>query len=222
MLRSGDAGFYQWAAFQFPTSDLLTADNANDEFTFSVSQSAGVEYDALRMEITNTSADPSVTGWYDYAWVTGSNTQVLADDAVGQQVTQVNQVPEPSSAALLMVGIALALLWRKRAHAVPHLILAARGRSGTIGLRLSERLPGIRIPLRQSDSDVPIDLQTVIDQCYENGGYDTIDYRQPPVPPMDPDMSRLGRPSGCGERGAGLRTEQYQHLAQASRASCGE
>jgi hypothetical protein len=115
MLRSGDAGFYQWAAFQFPTSDLLTADNADDEFTFSVSQSAGVEYDALRMEITNTSADPSVTGWYDYAWVTGSNTQVLADDAVGQQVTQVNQVPEPSSAALLMVGIALALLWRKRA-----------------------------------------------------------------------------------------------------------
>ena len=70
MLRSGDAGFYQWAAFQFPTSDLLTGENADDEFTFSVSQSAGVEYDALRMEITTTSADPSVTGWYDYAWVT--------------------------------------------------------------------------------------------------------------------------------------------------------
>lgn len=26
-----------------------------------------------------------------------------------------------------------------------------------------------------------------IDQCYENGGYDTIDYGQPPVPPLDPD-----------------------------------
>jgi hypothetical protein len=77
----------------------------------------------------------------------------------------------------------------KTGAAVPHLILAARGRSGTIGLRLSERLPGIRIPLRQSDSDVPIDLQTVIDQCYENGGYDTIDYRRPPVPPLDPDMA---------------------------------
>ena len=39
-------------------------------------------YDAMRMEITNTSADPSVTGWYDYAWVTGADSQVLADDAV--------------------------------------------------------------------------------------------------------------------------------------------
>ncbi len=30
-------------------------------------------------------------------------------------------------------------------------------------------------------------LQALIDQCYENGGYDNIDYRQPPVPPLDPD-----------------------------------
>ena len=54
-------------------------------------------------------------------------------------------------------------------------------------LRLAEPLPAIRIPLRQSDADVALNLQALIDQCYENGGYDTIDYRQPPVPPLDAD-----------------------------------
>jgi hypothetical protein len=33
---------------------------------------------------------------------------------------------------------------------------------------------------------VSLDLQALIDQCYENGGYDTIDYRQPVQPPLDP------------------------------------
>ncbi len=54
-------------------------------------------------------------------------------------------------------------------------------------LRLAEPLPALRIPLRESDADVTLNLQALIDQCYENGGYDNIDYRQPPVPPLDPD-----------------------------------
>jgi len=54
-------------------------------------------------------------------------------------------------------------------------------------LRLAEPLPALRIPLRKSDADVTLNLQALIDQCYENGGYDNIDYRQPPVPPLDPD-----------------------------------
>ncbi len=52
-------------------------------------------------------------------------------------------------------------------------------------LRLTEPLPALRIPLRQTDADVTLNLQSLIDQCYENGGYDTIDYRKPPVPPLD-------------------------------------
>jgi autotransporter-associated beta strand protein len=79
--RSGDAGFYQWAAFQFPTSDL-SAVGADNEFTFGVSNHTyGVMYDALRMEITNTSASPTVTGWDDYTYINGS-TQVAQNDAV--------------------------------------------------------------------------------------------------------------------------------------------
>jgi hypothetical protein len=56
-------------------------------------------------------------------------------------------------------------------------------------LRLAESLPVIRIPLREADADVSLNLQSLIDQCYENAGYDTIDYRRPPVPPLDPDSA---------------------------------
>jgi hypothetical protein len=54
-------------------------------------------------------------------------------------------------------------------------------------LPLRERLPAIRIPLRESDADVPLDLQALIDQCYANGGYDDLDYTVAPDPPLATD-----------------------------------
>jgi hypothetical protein len=52
---------------------------------------------------------------------------------------------------------------------------------------LRQPLPTIRIPLRPTDADVPLELQAIIEQCYENGRYDSLDYRVPPEPPLDPD-----------------------------------
>lgn len=52
---------------------------------------------------------------------------------------------------------------------------------------IREPLPTIKIPLRQTDADVPLDLQAIIDRCYHNGRYDDTDYRSPPSPPLDPD-----------------------------------
>jgi len=49
---------------------------------------------------------------------------------------------------------------------------------------LRERLPVIAIPLRPADRDVPLDLQPILEQCYRNGGYDDIDYRTEPDPPL--------------------------------------
>jgi hypothetical protein len=50
---------------------------------------------------------------------------------------------------------------------------------------LRDRLPAIKIPLRQGDADALIDLQPIINRVYENGGYaDRIDYSQPPVPAL--------------------------------------
>ena len=59
------------------------------------------------------------------------------------------------------------------------------GQSEIYPLPLPAPLPAIRIPLRESDADVALELQPLIDQCYENGAYDTIDYRQPLQPPLD-------------------------------------
>jgi len=48
-----------------------------------------------------------------------------------------------------------------------------------------EPLPAIRIPLRETDPDVPLQIQLLIDQCYRNGRYDDLDYKADPVPPLD-------------------------------------
>jgi hypothetical protein len=50
---------------------------------------------------------------------------------------------------------------------------------------LEQRLPTIAIPLRPTDADVPLELQSLIDRCYETGAYDDLDYRVPPNPPLD-------------------------------------
>ena len=50
---------------------------------------------------------------------------------------------------------------------------------------ITDPLPAIRIPLRSSDKDVMLDLQRLIQQCYEEGAFDTIDYSAPPEPPLE-------------------------------------
>ena len=55
------------------------------------------------------------------------------------------------------------------------------------GAPLQHRLPVIPIPLRQTDAQVPLDLQALVDMCYERGRYDDTDYRAEPVPPLSPD-----------------------------------
>jgi hypothetical protein len=51
-------------------------------------------------------------------------------------------------------------------------------------IALADRLPKINVPLRQTDADAPLDLQALLEQCYDNGGYDDVDYNKPPDPPL--------------------------------------
>lgn len=46
-------------------------------------------------------------------------------------------------------------------------------------------LPKINVPLRKNDADVELDLQQLIDLCYRNGRYDTLDYTVHADPPLD-------------------------------------
>ncbi len=54
-------------------------------------------------------------------------------------------------------------------------------------IRLRERLPVIRIPLRPSDADVVLDLQPLIDQCHERGRYHLLNYHLALNPPLSPE-----------------------------------
>lgn len=47
---------------------------------------------------------------------------------------------------------------------------------------LRTRLPNIRIPLRPSDNDAVLDLQSLVNDAYRKGRYDDIDYSQLPEP----------------------------------------
>ena len=49
---------------------------------------------------------------------------------------------------------------------------------------LRARLPNIRIPLRPSDKDAVLDLQSLLNKAYRRGRYDDIDYSQPLEPPL--------------------------------------
>ncbi len=70
---------------------------------------------------------------------------------------------------------------------------------------LQERLPIICIPLRQTDADVTLDLQAILDQCYANGGYEgDLDYEADPTPPLTPAEARWANTllvrAGCRRR----------------------
>jgi hypothetical protein len=80
MVRSGLSGYTQWVAFQWDAS-LLNPAGQDNVLAISASQVDGVSDDALRMELTNSTADPAVTGWHDYEFIYNS-TDTPANDAV--------------------------------------------------------------------------------------------------------------------------------------------
>jgi len=84
--RSGLSGYYQWMVFEWPTSDLVAA-GGNNELTLSVSGSGGNLYDALRMEISAKGANPSVTGWHDYEYLSSTGADTPENPAISNNNT---------------------------------------------------------------------------------------------------------------------------------------
>jgi hypothetical protein len=75
-------------------------------------------------------------------------------------------------------------------HAVVHRSWAGK-KYEVYAMPLRAALPRIKIPLRQTDQDAILDLQSLIDRVYRNGAYHIeIDYTQPPRPPLEGDEAR--------------------------------
>lgn len=75
----------------------------------------------------------------------------------------------------------------------PYRVVVRRGWRTTAEyyrIALQEKLPAIRIPLREADEDAPLDLQALIDHAYDNGAYDDIDYAREPTPRLDAKTTR--------------------------------
>jgi hypothetical protein len=54
---------------------------------------------------------------------------------------------------------------------------------------LREPLPTVPIPCRETDDDVALAVQPLIDQIYREGGHDDIDYHRPCEPPLESDAA---------------------------------
>jgi hypothetical protein len=64
-----------------------------------------------------------------------------------------------------------------------------RSRRELYAMPMQKRLPIIRIPLRDSDAPVKIDLQSLLNHAYEAGRFDRIDYSQELDPPLTAEES---------------------------------
>jgi hypothetical protein len=58
-------------------------------------------------------------------------------------------------------------------------------------VRLEQQLPCIPVPLRQGETEVPLDLQYALNQAYDGGPYarGAVDYSVPPEPPVRGELS---------------------------------
>jgi len=73
---------------------------------------------------------------------------------------------------------------------VPYLVCVFRSwqprKREVYPIALNQPLPKIAVPLRPSDADVVLDLQQLLNRCYEVGRYDQlINYSHDPDPPLD-------------------------------------
>jgi hypothetical protein len=69
MIRSGLSGYTQWFVMEFPVSALNATVGADNVISISMSSSGSAEDDALRLELSNTGANPTTTGWNDYTYI---------------------------------------------------------------------------------------------------------------------------------------------------------
>lgn len=75
-----------------------------------------------------------------------------------------------------------------QSHRTPYRVCVWRAakplRCELYALPMRARLPAVRIPLREADDDIRLDLQPLLNQTYRNGAYDDTNYNNDPIPPL--------------------------------------
>ncbi|NEP11469.1 MAG: DUF4058 family protein [Symploca sp. SIO2C1] len=67
---------------------------------------------------------------------------------------------------------------------------ACRPQADLYGFSLQEPIPTFSLPLRSEDIEPVVDLQALLNEIYDQAGYDyVIDYRREPVPPLSKEDS---------------------------------
>jgi hypothetical protein len=74
-------------------------------------------------------------------------------------------------------------------HRTPYMVCVRRawtpGKAEIYPMPLRHRLPTVKVPLRPTDADAPLDLQALIEQCYRRGRYEgDLNYATDPDPPL--------------------------------------
>jgi hypothetical protein len=95
VIRSGLSGYTQWFVMEWPVSALNQTVGGSNEITVSMSQQYGAEDDAWRLELTNTSSNPTVTGWNDYTYVSGTGTPATTPPANSSGLYNNDAIPNP-------------------------------------------------------------------------------------------------------------------------------
>ena len=80
--RSGLSGYTEWVAYQWPVS-ALNAAGTDNVITIQIAGSGSTfeenSDDALRLELSTNGANPAITGWNDYSFVTSGTTTTAKD-----------------------------------------------------------------------------------------------------------------------------------------------
>jgi hypothetical protein len=103
----------------------------------------------------------------------------------GVNVVEIDLVRQ--GAPIFPESVAEVLMQKQAAYAVCVFRADQPSQNRVYPIPLRSRLPVIRIPLRPSDSDVLLDLQSLIDQCHEHGRYHRLNYAAPLNPPLRAD-----------------------------------
>ena len=122
-----------------------------------------------------TCALPICNGWAHYQQkreeVLNSTAHLVEIDLLGEGERVTPEMHDRATGTLLDYRYVVAVN-RAQGH---------RERYELYPIRLGDRLPHFRIPLKPEHADVTLDLQAVFARCYDNGAYDLlIDYGKPP------------------------------------------